>query len=155
MIALDSQKWAELRDAYGTAEDLAELLRFLYGNPTDSRAWNDAWGRLCHQNTIYSASLAAIPHIVILSKDLHSRDRLNPILLVGAIVSNLEGSGLNSNIDPGFNSHVARAFQLLMETIQYSGLTEDELRHSLSAVVAFKGFAKLADQIETLDCVET
>ncbi len=68
MLPLDSPQWRELRHAYGQADDLPALLKQLYECPFDHPAmhqvWLDLWGRLCHQGDIYSASIAAVHHLV-------------------------------------------------------------------------------------------
>lgn len=67
MMQLKSPKWAELTHAYGTAEDLPSFLEQVYANPAAS--WDqDPWNYLCsclyHQDDIFSASIAAVPHII-------------------------------------------------------------------------------------------
>ncbi len=91
MLPLDSPRWAKLEHAYGcAAEDTSapsgwsadggfrgyqtipnviHCLRGIEANPgrLPSSAW-EPWGTLvsslCHQGTIYPASLAAVPHII-------------------------------------------------------------------------------------------
>src|SRR4051812_40379348 len=66
MLALDSPRWGELTHAYGEASDIPALLRRLKTAPppTDYRSepWFTLWSALCHQNDVYIASYAAIPH---------------------------------------------------------------------------------------------
>lgn len=67
MLNLDSPKWSELDHAYGKASDIPDLLRQLetIPNPDDnSEPWLSLWSSLAHQGDIYSASFAAVPHIV-------------------------------------------------------------------------------------------
>jgi len=68
MIALDSPRWSELRHAYGAAEDIPPLLRQLEAFPPhisyDEEPWYTLWSALCHQGDVYSASFAAVPHVV-------------------------------------------------------------------------------------------
>jgi hypothetical protein len=74
MLPLDSPHWSELRHAYGAADDIPALLRQLESFP-DSKKYTDApwyslWSALCHQDDVYSASFAAVPHIVrVLASD--------------------------------------------------------------------------------------
>jgi hypothetical protein len=73
MIPLDSPRWPELQHAYGSAADIPALLRDLETFPScggNSEPWFTLWSTLCHQGSIYSASFAAVPHIVrILASD--------------------------------------------------------------------------------------
>ncbi len=68
MLALDSPFWSELRHAYGVASDIPALLSQLTSYPNEAsyqdEPWFTLWSSLCHQGDIYSASFAAVPHIV-------------------------------------------------------------------------------------------
>lgn len=66
-LSLDSPRWAELQHAYGQASDIPELLRQLTTLPSsrnEQEPWLSLWSALAHQNDIYSASFAAVPHVV-------------------------------------------------------------------------------------------
>ena len=91
MLALDSPRWAELEHAYGRAAEnvsaptgwsaqsgfhgfqeipnVVACLQALEKNPrklgaTNWEPWSTLVSSLCHQGTIYSASFAAVPHII-------------------------------------------------------------------------------------------
>lgn len=67
MIDLDSPRWSELRHADGTAADIPPLLRALESLPgaeNNSEPWFSLWSALAHQGDVYSASFAAVPHVV-------------------------------------------------------------------------------------------
>src|ERR1041384_882229 len=91
MLPLDSPRWLKLDHAYGcAAEDtsaptgwsahsgfhgyqeipnLIQCLRQLEANPqrlpsSQWEPWETLVSSLCHQGTIYSASIAAVPHII-------------------------------------------------------------------------------------------
>ena len=68
MLELDDPRWSELSHAYGGASDIPALLRQLAKSPrqqgTKEEPWFTLWSSLCHQGDAYSASYAAIPHIV-------------------------------------------------------------------------------------------
>ena len=69
MLELDSPRWGELTQAYGTAEDIPKLLVHLAGAGDGERRelWFGLWSTLCHQGEVYSASYAAHPHLVRLA----------------------------------------------------------------------------------------
>ena len=73
MIPLDSPRWSELQHAYGSAADIPPLLRQLESFPSsagDSEPWFSLWSALCHQDDVYTASFAAVPHIIrVLASD--------------------------------------------------------------------------------------
>jgi hypothetical protein len=67
MLELSSPRWGELRDAYGSAAKIPELLRQLSALPSDkgnSEPWFSLWSALAHQGDVYSASFAAVPHVI-------------------------------------------------------------------------------------------
>ena len=67
MLELSSPRWGELRDAYGSAAKIPELLRQLSELPGDhdeSEPWFSLWSCLAHQGDVYSASFAAVPHVI-------------------------------------------------------------------------------------------
>ena len=68
MLSLESPEWKILSHAYGTAEDIPPMLAELEHYPphvqNDDEPWGTLWGSLCHQSDIYSASFAAVPHIL-------------------------------------------------------------------------------------------
>ena len=78
MLPLDSPRWAELEHAYGSAENTPERLRELKPDSISegyNEPWFWIWSALAHQGDIYSASFAAVPHIVrVLSIDPENAD---------------------------------------------------------------------------------
>ena len=60
--------WEELRHAYGSAQNMPELLEQLAAFPQEDSCedepWFTIWSSLYHQGDIYSASFAAVPEIV-------------------------------------------------------------------------------------------
>ena len=52
--------WSELTHAYGSAEDVPGLFARL-GGTEDDEVWQELWGSLCHQGSVYDASWAALP----------------------------------------------------------------------------------------------
>ncbi len=67
MLSLDSPSWSELEHAYGNASDVPHLLRQLRDLPAaegESEPWFSLWSALAHQGDVYSASFAAVPHVV-------------------------------------------------------------------------------------------
>ena len=68
MVPLDGPRWATLSRAYGSAADIPPLLRAVaadlaHSSPTEG-PWFNLWSALHHQGDIYSASFAAVPHLV-------------------------------------------------------------------------------------------
>lgn len=67
MLSLQSGRWSELEHAYGKAADIPALLAQLQTLPKsegEAEPWFSLWSALAHQGDIYSASFAAVPHVV-------------------------------------------------------------------------------------------
>lgn len=90
MLPLDSDEWEELEHAYGSAEEVPEWLDDLAaGDPEDqAEAMLEIWKSLHHQGDVYSATLAAAPHLVELAKTRHGKARLDLIIFAGLVASN-------------------------------------------------------------------
>lgn len=67
-LPLDSPRWSKLKHAYGKASDIPALLQQLHSFPLgqryDEEPWFTLWSSLCHQGDVYTASYAAVPHIL-------------------------------------------------------------------------------------------
>ena len=65
LAGLDSHPWADFSHAYGSAEDLPELLRDLAGDDEDAakEALSELYGSVLHQGTVYAASAEAVPFL--------------------------------------------------------------------------------------------
>jgi hypothetical protein len=61
--ALDDVPWAALSHAYGSAEDIPHLIRSVAFGDRKARevAWDELYGNLWHQGTVYEASSRAVP----------------------------------------------------------------------------------------------
>jgi hypothetical protein len=85
-LPLDSPQWAELSHAYGPATETPTYLKALAKNGSEQRAILDQlWSTLCHQGTVYTASFAAVPHLVEIARNLPKEDGLQLIILVAMI----------------------------------------------------------------------
>lgn len=67
MLTLDSNRWSELRHAFGAATDIPALLFQLTTLPDshgEAEPWFSLWSALAHQGDVFDASFAAVPHVV-------------------------------------------------------------------------------------------
>ncbi|MGW2376986.1 hypothetical protein [Kitasatospora sp. NPDC001683] len=64
LAGLDAHPWASLSHAYGSAEDLPDLLRaFAEGGEEAEEAREELYSAILHQGTVYSASVDAVPFL--------------------------------------------------------------------------------------------
>jgi hypothetical protein len=67
MLGLNDSRWNELEHAYGNASDIPGLLKQLSALPVaagEDEPWFSLWSALAHQGDVYSASFAAVPHVI-------------------------------------------------------------------------------------------
>ena len=81
--------WASLRDAYGRADRVGELLD--RAEADDRAVWDELWSRLCHQGTVYSASYAALPRLTEIAERRPPAVYVEPLHLATAIMSSTDG----------------------------------------------------------------
>lgn len=98
MLALSDSRWSSYTHAYGPAEDIPALLSRARDDTGPGHkpgtAWFDLWSALCHQGDTYTASYAAVPHLVQFAPDHLKRQRYDPLFLTACIeLARLEGRG--------------------------------------------------------------
>jgi hypothetical protein len=67
MLGLNDSRWNELEHAYGNASNIPGLLKQLSMLPAatgEEEPWFSLWSALAHQGDVYSASFAAVPHVI-------------------------------------------------------------------------------------------
>jgi len=87
MIDLDSPQWAELQTAYGSASEVPAMLEDLYAGRAESL--DDLFSYICHQGSIYTGSVAALPHLLKIAQTVQVEDlpefKVDVLTLAGAI----------------------------------------------------------------------
>ncbi|MFB6518210.1 hypothetical protein [Streptomyces sp. NPDC056401] len=70
---LDSRPWSSLSHAYGTAQDVPDLLRALLGTDVDAadEALSELYGSILHQGTVYTASAEVVPFLARIAAGGH------------------------------------------------------------------------------------
>lgn len=101
-IALDSPRWQNLSHAYGKAGDTPDLIRAIRKELTpdysDGGAWFEVYSSLFHQSSTYSATYAAIPHLVGIAVEGNLWQRVAVMCLLGEI--NIAQSWVEARIAP-------------------------------------------------------
>ncbi len=87
MLALDDERWKLLSHAYGGIGDVPEMIKELQKD-FESEKENDLfYGCLCHQNSTYSATFAAVLHVVEVAfqSNLTSKNRADTVIFCGTV----------------------------------------------------------------------
>lgn len=90
-LDLGMADWASLRDAYGSAEGVPDLLAAAAASSSeDDGLWDELWGRLCHQGTVYSASYAALPKLAEIAGNHEPSGYVAALHLAAAIIASTD-----------------------------------------------------------------
>lgn len=157
-LALDSDRWGKLKHAYGAATDVPGLLRVLAQStgPRESleaEPWFTLWSALCHQGDTYTASFAALPHLVDLACTTEGPIDFGFFQLPAAIeISRASGRGpaIPEDLAPAYHASVARLSEAVVRHLA-DDWDEDALLSVLSALAAAKGNARVSEAIMNLD----
>lgn len=138
--------WSALTHAYGTAENIPSLLARA---ETDGRAghlsgsaWFDLWSALCHQDDSYTASYAAVPHLINLAELPLYRRQYDPLLLAASIeLSRMEGLGqdIPADLVVPYRAAIKRGLELATEALGSEELDADSRQAYRGCVASFQG----------------
>ena len=140
MLPFSSKRWRELNQAHGTGKEIPGLLAHA---PIERRPshrpdtiWFELWSSLCPKGATYSASYAAVPHLLRIAKLPTFRFRFDPLLLIASIeLARLEHHGrlIPEDLETDYKAAVAEAGELADAAVPHAW--DDE------SWVAFKGSA--------------
>jgi len=158
MLGLDDQKWTVLTHAYGSAGDIPDLLRALTLSPErasgdESEPWFTLWSSLCHQDDIYDASYAALPHIVEIACQTSGPIDFSFFQLPAAIeISRYNGRGpaVPPDLAEAYHAGVAN----LMDAVachRHEDWDDALLLSAVCAQAVAKGQHKIAEAMMNLD----
>lgn len=95
-LSLDSPRWGELHQAYGTAEDVPRLLEALAcigREEARTEVWFALWRTLHRDGEVYTGSYAAVPHLLSIGATFGLRERAEAAHLVTRIESSRRAPG--------------------------------------------------------------
>lgn len=158
MLSLDDSRWAGLDHAYGRAADIPVLLRTLAASPGPARdvrddPWFTLWSSLCHQDDVYTASYAAVPHLVEIAMQARGPIDFSFFLLPAAIeVSRMEGRGppVPADLDEAYRIAVGRLVDCVARH-RHEDWDEATLLSALAALAAAKGNHQVAKMLLIVD----
>ena len=151
MIELEESAWKKYEHAYGGAEDIPSLLKKLSDFPESenyqSEPFFSLWSSLCHQGDIYSASYAAVPHIVSCIEKNPSKAEYNYFLLP-VCIEIARANGYGPSLDEDVEGDYKIALNKLVSLVSKITDTNETYSMVLSATVAVcNGNIKLGEAI--------
>lgn len=152
MLALDAPRWATLRHAYGAAADVPAMLRAVVGDPGGEYddVWEPIWSALCHQGTVYTASYAAVPHLVELGAGLPPARQLDCWVFVGCVARSVDAAPIPDDLQEAYLAAIARCEPLIRATLIDGSFEQGEVVHLLAALAAVRGHGGVANALEGL-----
>lgn len=158
MLALEDPLWGSLQHAYGDAADIPVLLTALASapdKPADATAepWYSLWSDLCHQGDAYTASYAAVPHLVDIAGRVKGALNFDFLLLPTAIEV-ARSSGRGPELPAGLADYYRAAILRLPELVSLHREEPWDQNMLLSAAAAqavAKGHVDVAEALMNLD----
>ena len=121
-----------MHHAYGPAGDIPGLLARVTPAESDP-VWDELWSRLCHQGTVYPASVLALPDLLALARRWPPSQRTAPLALAAGIVAATDGAqSADADILAGLEEAAA-------ESLSGPGLDHVQVVHVAQAVLSFRG----------------
>ncbi len=151
MLDLDSDRWKGLSHAYGNAQDVPGMLRDLAAHPTDE-VWERIWSSLCHQGDTYSASCAAVPHIVALAERLPLKEQVMYWAFVAAVAADAGADGYKApwDVQQGYREALSRSAPVILKALLAGPADESDAAYLLEALAAVRGCEVPARHLSSL-----
>jgi hypothetical protein len=155
MLSLDSPEWTILQHAYGNASDIPDLLRQLEPLPSsegNAEPWFSIWSSLAHQGDVYTASFAAVPHVV---RFLASHPSAAPSVYFQfpawiEICRQRRAMAVPDDLSSDYFAAL-KMLESLVCAAASKDWDRDFLVSALSALAVSKGFPVIAEAIQELD----
>jgi len=155
MLSLDSPEWALLQHAYGSAEDIPDLLRQLDTFPSsegNAEPWFSLWSALAHQGDVYSASFAAVPHVIRVLSTAPERGQYSFFLFPAWVEIRRHRNGLTVPANLSFAySESLNELPGLVGAAARREWDADFLACAMSALAVGKGFPEVAEAVNELN----
>lgn len=142
--------WAGLRHAYGPATDVPDMLADLESS-ADTDVLDEIWGCLCHQETAYSASFAALPELLRIAACFPPGRRLDVLILAGAILVSGVVGGSRYEFMRGLEPTIEGFRKLAHECLNLGEYSQAEFVCLLQAICAFEGDALWGHSLDNLN----
>lgn len=151
MLSLDSPRWSTLTHAYGDASDIPNLLRQLEHLPSsegDKEPWFSIWSSLAHQGDVYTASFAAVPHVVAFLASSPARADFSFFQFPAwvEICRRKQDISIPGDLAPAYWAALAELPALVAKAAE-SDWDESKLSCALAALAVAKGFPSVGEAV--------
>jgi hypothetical protein len=153
MLDLESPKWRNLSHAYGVASNIPLLIKQLKIAPppknSESEPWFSLWNSLCDQYDVFTASYAALPHIVAIAESKPVKHRIEFFTFIGAVEAYRHRKGapeIPPFLEGDYLSAIEHAAGLIRDSL-VANWDEDEMIVLLGAYAITRGHYRLGNAI--------
>lgn len=150
--------WGSLTHAYGSADDVPDLLAAAAADADDRAVWDDLWSRLCHQGTVYDASFAALPALTSLTVQRRPAGYVEPLHLAATVVASDDDPEIVDAVRRKYAGELAILRDHAEANLALATGSADFI-YGLQALMAFEGTSPwnreleaLSDEELTVDC---
>jgi len=155
MLSLDSPEWGRMQHAYGSAEDIPNLLRQLTTFPPpegEGEPWFSIWSALAHQGDVYPASFAAVPHIMKIFSSAPDRSTYDFFFFPAwvEICRHRHGTVVPDELSIAYYESLSELPRLIAAAASQEWFAES-LPYALSAFAVGKGFPVIAEAVLEID----
>jgi hypothetical protein len=156
VLDLQSPRWRKLTHAYGSAEDIPVLIEQLRTAPApknyQDEPWFSLWSALCHQSDVYTASYAAVPHVVAIAAGKPEKERIPHISLVAHIEAcrhRKKAPRIPTDLRSSYSSALEHVASMIIECLRQQW-GEEEYAILLGAYAVMRGQPRLGNAIMEL-----
>jgi hypothetical protein len=162
MLELHSERWKELSHAYGSAEDIPALIEQLktalpsedyQSEDYQDEPWFSIWSALCHQTDVYTASYAALPHIVEIAAAKREEERLKHITFISSVEAfrhRKKAQMIPPDLEQAYFSALKQTESLILECLKLNWGEEEQYAILLGAFAVMRRQPHLGNAISEL-----
>ncbi|PRY56054.1 hypothetical protein BCF74_1201 [Knoellia remsis] len=141
--------WSSVKDVYGPATEVPDLLATAEADGDESATWQDLWSRLCHQGTVAEASYAALPLLLEMARRHPGGAYMAPLHLASGIVASTDGPRDRADVRRDNAETIAALGAIAVENLA-NAESDADFVYGLQFVAAFEDLGPWQRELESL-----
>jgi hypothetical protein len=147
VLGLDDPRWNNLDHAYGPAGNIPGLLRALERG--EQELWDELVPALCHQGCVFTATYAAVPHIVRIGAQEALDDQVAYWSFIGAVVCAREAAPVPGYLLAAYEGSLVHAEETTLACF-VPGIDDATALELLIALAGIRRLPAVADALRML-----
>ena len=149
MLNTDSPRWAELEHAFGNASEVPRQLHQLFEKQNYGNDPHEVlFGCLCHQGSIYTATYAAVPHVVNAFSTQSTNSKIWLFTFLGLVAISKDTQPIPDDLRMAYFKAMNEAKFLVIDVAKQTDIPKPDYAHLLSAVPALHGLHTVHEIID-------